>query len=178
MSVPQWLILTLTVHINVQRLVRPLSNTISSRRVICHCAVQVNSSWECRQGVALLYRCGRRREGPRGSPVRRGLWPTTQYITADENELVTALNTSFNAVPAKWIPCSTRILPRTTQHHAEGVMDNTEKRHNVPDCWQTAALSKFELTAEGTSHSISPKMLQSLNCLRRIEGDLHSMQAV
>ena len=29
---------------------------------------------------------GRRREGPRGSPVRCGLWPTTQYITAGETE--------------------------------------------------------------------------------------------
>ena len=84
-SVPQWLILTLTFHIGIQ-LVRPVSDRVHSRRSICQCAVQLNSSWECRQGVALLYRGGRRREGPQGSPVRCGLWPTTQYITADENE--------------------------------------------------------------------------------------------
>jgi len=85
-SVPQQLILMLAVHINIQCLVRSLSDSVSSRRSICHCAVQLDSSWECRQGVALLYRGGRRREGPRGPPVWRGLWPTTQYIIANGNE--------------------------------------------------------------------------------------------
>lgn len=83
----------------------------------------------------MLYRGGRRREGPRGPPVWGGLWPTTQYITANENE------SSFDAVPAKWRPS-----PRAFYAEQPSIMQDvswTTKRSNVPDCWQAAALSKF-----------------------------------
>ena len=45
--------------------------------------------------------------------------------------VVTALQTSFDAVPAYWVPDSTYILCRTTQHHAQCGMNNTEKRRGV-----------------------------------------------
>jgi len=72
--------------------------------------------------------------------VGSGLQHSTSLLM--RMNLVTALQTSFSAVPANWVPYSTYILRRTTQHHAECVMNNTEKRRSVPDCWQFAALSK------------------------------------